>query len=210
MGRTKFRLFSFTITFVLYSLASTAFAESSSVWIEPSLSITRTEISFEGSSADPGKSLASGLDLGLSLISATAMQKRLRLGLLARQTFSRTEQASMFDLSETRLGLSGDWSISFIGDPRFGLAYYFGDTWTIRSRERQYNGSSFTPSFSFSWKSVRPQIWASFGNYSEGPGFIFLNRKPGDESLTVRMVGIGLLWSYEAERPGWIAPSNPD
>lgn len=159
--------------------------------IAPGIELFRASLSFDESGPGAGQELASGFTIAGRLIAGSNLAKTFSIGLDLRQSFARADGQVDFGILATRLGVRGDWLIN--DRWHLGAAWYFGDTVVVRHHDRQYNGTSAT--FSLSARAAGPAIWYlqySFGSYQEGPGFITLTRRPGEESLRLQAIGIGV------------------
>lgn len=159
--------------------------------IAPGFELFRAALSFDETGPGAGQELASGLTIGGRLIAGSNLAKTFAIGLDLRQSFARADGQAGFGIFATRLGVRGDWLVSEYW--RVGAAWYFGDTVVVRHHDRQYNGTS--ASFSLSTRGGGSAVWSlhySFGSYNEGPGFITLSRRPGEESLRLQTIGIGV------------------
>lgn len=157
----------------------------------PGIEVHRTTLKFDEEGPGSGQELASGLSLAARLTTGTNLAKTFSVGLDLRQSFARADGQSDFGILATRLGVRGDWLV--FENWHFGAAWYFGDTIVVRHHDRQYNGTS--AAFSLSTQGGGSAVWFvqySFGSYREGPGFITLSRRPGDESLHQQSVGFGV------------------
>lgn len=163
--------------------------------LAPSVDILRSSLSFDDRSLRSGSELASGVVLGLRLVSDTNASKTFAIGFDLRQTFARSDNTSSLGILATRLGVRGDWLVN----DRFqlGAAWYFGDTIVIRHRDLQYNGSTAAVFFVFG-NSQTPRwfLSGSFGGYQEGPGFILLSRRPGNERMEQKSISVGFEYPF--------------
>jgi hypothetical protein len=131
-------------------------------------------------------------------MSASALEQLLRIGLDLRQGLGIHYSA--------KLGVHIDWQMSAL---RLGASWFFGDTFVNRQRDRQFNGNSSAFSLAYTSRDWRPFAEFSFGRYQEGPGFIFLPRHPGNETVDARSFLIGVEFPLETEAPEWLYHRQP-
>ena len=175
-------------------LLLTVKADASPLWLIPSAAVSRSSFTYDEANPRPGEELFTGLDLSLRLMSASAMNQTLRIGLDLRQ--------GLGEAYSTKLGVHIDWHHPIF---RIGAAWFFGDTLVANRRNRQFNGNSVALSAaahtSMNW---HPYFEYAFGSYHEGPGFIFLPRRPGSEMVETRSFLIGVEFPFEIETPEWL------
>ncbi len=164
--------------------------------LAPGVELLRSALSFSEAGAGQGQELASGLSFSLRLISGTNLAETFSVSLDLRQSFARSDGRRDLGLLATRLGVRGDWLLSETW--WFGATWYFGDTVVVRHHDRQYNGTS--TAFSLSMRGAGAAVWFlqfTFGSYQEGPGFIALSRRPGDDGLHLRSLGVGVEFPFQ-------------
>ena len=182
--------------------------ESHKAWLTPSAAIVRSDFSYGGTSADPSRETASGLELGLHLLSGSNHGQTFLIGLDLRQVIAQIDSRSQFfsrvEDFETRLGVRGEWRPNWRHEPAIGASWFFGDTVVMRQRDLQFNGSSVAVFYSRQIQSWRIFGDIRFGSYQEGPGFIFLPRRPGSETFNSQSITVGAEFPFEVSMDGLV------
>lgn len=185
-------------TFFLLS----ARVEAATLWFTPTAAVSRASFDYGGTSLNPGRELVTGIELGVHLMTASAMAQALRVGLDLRQGLGGASDR----LYRAKLGVRLDWN-----EPAFriGASWFFGDTLVVGRRDRQFNGNSTAVSAALTKGTLRPFVECTFGSYQEGPGFIFLPRRPGDETVETRALLVGIEFPLETAAPEWLYHRQP-
>jgi hypothetical protein len=150
------------------------------------IALSTTAYTFSDQGPLPGDAKSNEAALGVHVLSHSSGDHSILLGLDARQDLGS-------DLLGTRLGIRGEWRPAWSAEPALAASWFFGDTFVSRSRDRQYNGDSLALSLAATFNHVRVFAETRLGSYHEGPGFIFLPRRPGDESAGTRSFCVGFI-----------------
>lgn len=187
--------------------------DSRPVWLQPAVSLTRSSFAYDAacgcSGAAPldaviGTELVTGLELGAALMAPSDRDRRFSIGFDFRQAFARADGRTGLDILATKLGIRMELSPKWAKRSSIGAAWFFGDTIVIRHHDRQYNGHTLAVFAVYDAGAMRWLIEASGAVHREGPGFISLSRRAGDETLTSRTLKLAAEFPFDVPMPNWL------
>jgi hypothetical protein len=148
--------------------------------------LSRLEYSFSDSSNLPGHDSATALEARVFATPRSQDESNLKAGFDLRQSIAA-------NMLSTKLGVRIEYRPSLSPETSLSATWYFGDTFVMRDRSRQYNGDSLSLAIGRDWRSIHVFTEIAFGSYREGAGFIALARAPGDDHAGTRAASVGVL-----------------
>ncbi len=164
-------------------------AEAREIRLSPMVAVQSLQSIFEKTKTGSATEERAAVEVGVHFLSSSNRARTVFAGLDLRQIIG--------PIYVTRLGIRLEWYPRWISGTGVAGSWYFGDTAVSRERELQFQGNTFAVSISHQVIGARVFIEGAWGNYKEGPGFIYSSRRAGAETLRLQSISLGVQFPFQ-------------